>query len=372
MAPSCVFSDIDGTIVHYPDKATGALSPWGLLSPDAAMFLPTAVASDEEDREMPVLQLPPSSSGLIGYITHRTLRQVAELRARGVLYVLVSGARTSTVLERLPYLPRADAYVTENGGRIFHHAGRTSASGQELAPNGELLAAPLVEDLRWRDRHNAAAGPSLPWRRPEEREGLLWDFYRKLSSDGWDCDAKGYMTDFRIKLSSSAGKSAEDLREVVEQRPPGLESSFNLGAADFYPATSGKAEASKYLAELYGLSMEDCVSMGDDDNDMELARCVGHTFIPGITHPAVARAVEADPDSFTVADVGGFQGTQDVLRAILEQTPPTSAGVATTVPLSVAAREATVPTGLLGYKMFIIPAIVAVLLVVVRTRRRPR
>jgi hypothetical protein len=33
---------------------------------------------------------------------------------------LISGARLSTLLMRLPYLPAADAYVCENGGRIFY------------------------------------------------------------------------------------------------------------------------------------------------------------------------------------------------------------------------------------------------------------
>ncbi len=36
------------------------------------------------------------------------------------------------------------------------------------------------------------------------------------------------------------GKTLEELQAVVAAAPPGLASSFNLGAADFYPDTSGK------------------------------------------------------------------------------------------------------------------------------------
>ena len=59
-------------------------------------------------------------------------------------FVLITGARTATLFQRLPFLPAAAAYVTENGGRIF-------------CPSSErLAAAPLEEDHAWRRRHVAA------------------------------------------------------------------------------------------------------------------------------------------------------------------------------------------------------------------------
>ncbi|KIY91963.1 hypothetical protein MNEG_16000, partial [Monoraphidium neglectum] len=55
-----------------------------------------------------------------GIISRETLRLAAALRASGARLAIVSGARTATVLQRLPYLPYADAIVSENGGRIFY------------------------------------------------------------------------------------------------------------------------------------------------------------------------------------------------------------------------------------------------------------
>ena len=53
----------------------------------------------------------------------------------------MTGARTSTLLQRLPFLPAADAYVSENGGRIFY-------------PDVTLpTACQIAEDARWRARH---------------------------------------------------------------------------------------------------------------------------------------------------------------------------------------------------------------------------
>jgi len=253
-----------------------------------------------------VRPLPPSSTGLQGYISERTLKLVAELRRLGHVFVLISGARSTTIFERLPFLPAADAYVMENGGRIFFPVSEGHA----------LTAAPIIEDTEWRSVH-AAAGPaaqeSAP---PSQRSGELWDLYRSLEQDGWACDARSYSTNFRISLSKSATKTEADLQAVTQNLPPTLASSFNLGVADIYPATSGKDLAAQYLMRKFGLDPQRSVSMGDDDNDLALAAAVRHTYIPGFTADSVRAAVEADPAAFTVAETGGFVGTNDLLSRI--------------------------------------------------------
>lgn len=83
-----VFSDIDGTLVHYPAENN--------------------LEMEEGNR---ILQLPPSATGMRGITSSRTFVYCRELRREQKL-VLISGMRTATLLKRLPYLPRADAYCT--------------------------------------------------------------------------------------------------------------------------------------------------------------------------------------------------------------------------------------------------------------------
>ena len=65
------------------------------------------------------------------------------MRKGGIKLVLITGARVSTLLQRMAYLPAADAYICENGGRIFY-------------PDSSLpLALPVTEDMQWRHKHNA-------------------------------------------------------------------------------------------------------------------------------------------------------------------------------------------------------------------------
>lgn len=59
-----------------------------------------------------------------GIISQASLEKAAALRrVHGAAFVLVSGARTSTVLQRLPFLPAADAIIAENGVAAERGAG---------------------------------------------------------------------------------------------------------------------------------------------------------------------------------------------------------------------------------------------------------
>jgi len=107
-----------------------------------------------------------------------------------VKLILISGMRTSTLLKRLPYLPKADAYVSEVGGRIFYPitppsttrstirrkrsnepeedvATSSSSSSSLIRPvkfpgslENDLEPFTLVEDMYWRSRmsKDTAAG----------------------------------------------------------------------------------------------------------------------------------------------------------------------------------------------------------------------
>ena len=106
MSPKLIFSDIDGTLVHIADDK---LQRYGTLSEDGRVF---RVAEESTGPALAVRPLPVSSTGTVAFISEKTLKLVAELRKKGHIFVLISGARSSTFMERLPYLPAADAYVT--------------------------------------------------------------------------------------------------------------------------------------------------------------------------------------------------------------------------------------------------------------------
>ena len=270
---SIIFSDLDGTLIHYPEEDNNN------------------TPKPKGQRGNSLLKLPPSSTGMRGVISSQTIQKIKSLRQdRKVKFVLVSGMRTSTFLSRLPYLPRADAYALEAGGRIFYPVSMTTAKTagtdrdgttegdavglQELEASGrdvfvvrpknfdgatkeDLLPFAIEEDLQWRKNIEQLAGnfdsPPLKElaKKPSktkdvrERDGLLWDFARMLSHEGFVLDTNGYSSCFRVNkkqqdpasVSDDAFKSLSDGRV---QPIKGLASSVNLSCVDYYPASSGK------------------------------------------------------------------------------------------------------------------------------------
>ncbi|GAB4814732.1 hypothetical protein N2152v2_001778 [Parachlorella kessleri] len=245
-------------------------------------------------------------SGAQGYISEGTLRLFAALRQLGAKLVLISGARASTLLQRLPQLPAADAYVCESGGRIF------------LTDSHLPTAVPLREDLDWRQQHCDVTGPlHQDAVAPAKRAGKLWELYAELEGEGWKPDATSYTTAFRVKRRS--GQTDADLAALQQRAPPGVTSAGNLGALDFFPATTGKENAAEYVMQHFGVAPGDSVLMCDDDNDLGLAACVRKAYLPGITAPSVQAAVDAAPERFYVSQHQGWRGTEEVLKVLVQE-----------------------------------------------------
>mmetsp|Transcript_13692 Transcript_13692/g.29809 ORF Transcript_13692/g.29809 Transcript_13692/m.29809 type:complete len:382 (-) Transcript_13692:165-1310(-) len=286
-----LFSDVDGTLVHYPARLRGSGDGAGV---HGAM-----------------MHLPPSSTGSRGVLSVETLRLCHRLRREGgVPVVLVSGMRATTLSGRLPYLPRADAYCCESGGRIFYPRTQEDEGGDDGGKEGGTVAVPhpypgladgkpfsLVEDMEWRARIEEVAGPfdSKPI---GERDGKLWEFARELQKQGYKIDDRGYSAAFRVNRRHQPAELAETFDDFIarysrkEGVPNDLDCSTNLGCVDFYPSMSGKKRCAEYLVDkILGAGRGDAevsletsgYCMCDDDNDIELALSCREAYLPSLT-----------------------------------------------------------------------------------------
>ncbi len=374
-----VFSDVDGTLVHYPEH---------LQRPTEEEH----VSEDINNNEDTMLYLPPSKTGTRGIISARTLvlcqllrygRPLSEYstgriqvntaateftatsstgafqRERiangGVPFVVISGMRTTTLFQRLPYLPRADAYVSESGGRIFYPCPiETDGKGEQnetmeglvkglvVRPvsyrgcsDEDLVPFSLREDMEWRKRiseSSAAGEDGFNESNGEEefpihaRNGKLWEFANTLIDRGFHLDSRGYAASFRVnrKHQHKNGLNFDvflDKCSRMEGIPDGLNCSTNLGCVDIYPAISGKKNGCDYLvrkflqgsASNYGLKSR-AFCMCDDDNDIEMALACRAAFFPGVTSESVRRIVE----ELRGSDVARLVVTEDVGKGVIE------------------------------------------------------
>lgn len=178
-------------------------------------------------------------------------------------------------------------------------------------------------DLRWAERlrmqtgFNGTGGGRRP--PPEARPEPLWRAYSKLSSLGWQLDARDYETGFRVRLSE--GDAPRFQREAAPiLRRHGLASSTNLGLVDVFPRGSGKAAAARHILRQLGLSPADAVALFDDDNDVEMGDLCARSFLPAVTHESV-RALLAERPAWEVMPHRGPLGTEEALERVLQLLP---------------------------------------------------
>lgn len=342
-----VFSDVDGTLVHYP----------------------TTLPSEDEKN---LIFLPPSKTGTRGILSTRTMELCQQLRHGpqstsaaaadgsinsleqrqqngGVPLILISGMRTTTLFQRLPYLPRADAYVSESGGRIFYP--RTLSSQLEDGKVPDLIINPiasantesaqftLVEDMEWRRQISnvKAAGPdgfqdSQHQMSIEQRAGKLWEYATHLTKQGYVLDTSGYSTAFRVNRMMQSEHLLDNFDEFIERclkrhdLPEELGCSTNLGCVDIYPIMSGKKKCCEYLVQKFLGSDQDAASllstrafcMCDDDNDIEMALACKTAFLPSITSESIRQRVNDRQVVDGVEKYGQLLVTEDVDVGVVE------------------------------------------------------
>eukprot|EP00283_Hemiselmis_rufescens_P012536 CAMPEP_0173447864 /NCGR_PEP_ID=MMETSP1357-20121228/39577_1 /TAXON_ID=77926 /ORGANISM="Hemiselmis rufescens, Strain PCC563" /LENGTH=230 /DNA_ID=CAMNT_0014414289 /DNA_START=61 /DNA_END=750 /DNA_ORIENTATION=+ len=208
---------------------------------------------------------------------------IKQLRTKGLRITLVTGARTTTMLKRIPVLPQADALVCESGSCILY-----PTTGRD----GETYWVP---DVEWRERLITVVGDQMdPLPPPEQRLGALWDLYRKLLARGLRADALGYTASFRV-IPRDEGE--REVLEAVRSEIEGGELSCrcNLGHYDFMCSRAGKGNAVEYLQRKWGVSSDECAAVFDDDNDLCMAAKCRWCLIPSITSESVKQGLEENP-----------------------------------------------------------------------------
>ncbi|KAA8495133.1 hypothetical protein FVE85_3374 [Porphyridium purpureum] len=300
-----VFSDLDGTLVHYEKEWTGYAH---VVSQNESLRTLTLKYKDTGDTFECAL-MPASGTTPAACISLNTLALVQRLRESDVKFVIITGARSSTFAVRRAALPLADYEFCENGGRMLK-GGALDANWTATRYAAEIGAATYVPQELVPSSENAPP--------PERREGTLWDAYRVFAArpGEWKLDTRDYYTSFRVDVAASPGKTEQDLRNVLAQFNGALSMSFNLGKADVYPSSSGKRNAAAYVLEVERIAAADSVAIFDDDNDIELGELVGRGFLPGVTHASVKQAAARNPH-WTITSSPGPRGTEEALRAVL-------------------------------------------------------
>ena len=305
--PLCriVFSDIDGSVVHYLKDHDIEKNPKGTYKRDSAttyVHLPTG-------RTVQLLAIP-SKTLVGGFISQVSYERIGALRKRGTIFVFITGARTATFLaRRAKGLPPMDYGVCENGGKIFDEEGQ------------------LVEE--WSHRFESVAGKWQQYTQPAEgRSGALWDCYRHLLKAGWKLDGASFSTSFMINLAHSPTKNPN---ESVKEREEAVKALFagglgaqfgvhavcNLDKVHVAPIGCDKRAAVEFLLQKLQLDRSQAAALFDDENDLEFARICRYRLVPSVAHESVQKILDTKPGFFTRTPCDGWLGTEDALQYLL-------------------------------------------------------
>jgi len=296
-----IFSDLDGTIVHFP--AWFEQHGTKIVSRDEEAKRAIVESPTGETRECRLL---PSSTMGDGFVSERTIELVQALRAEGIKFVIVTAARKSTLFERQPMLPACDAACCETGSRVY------------LGTDNGLDGL----DLEWAARFEHLTGPLERELDVAERPEPLWAFFRELQASvpGLKCDSRSYYGCFRVDTKDSPEVEAR-LREVIAASlPDGVDWAMNLGKFDFFPAASGKGNVVAYLQGKFGVTEDESAALFDDDNDLPMAQKCGTHYLPGLTSKSVERAAAEHPAWIVPPNQGtGVFAIEACLELLLER-----------------------------------------------------
>ncbi|GJQ08680.1 hypothetical protein GpartN1_g471.t1 [Galdieria partita] len=289
-----VFSDLDGTLVHYPQE----LRRYSFVEElEDGKFL---VRYKDSGEERICLALPSTTRGY-SLISLETCQRIKEIRDKGMHFVYISGARTVTFERRRSFLPLVDFEVFENGGVITQQ--------------GKV-------DLEWQQNIFNFIGSKYSLQTPvEERQGSLWDVYRLLSQKGFTLDVNGYLTQFRVRVPESNTRLAEEwshLEPEIQQKM-NVQVVSNLNLLDVIPSVSGKENAAKYILTKLQLDPSHAVFLMDDDNDLKLAHECGQVVVVNISHPKVLEQLKSDGSKWHRVQKQGVLASEEALDYILRQ-----------------------------------------------------
>eukprot|EP00287_Rhodomonas_sp_CCMP768_P017850 CAMPEP_0202822352 /NCGR_PEP_ID=MMETSP1389-20130828/11008_1 /ASSEMBLY_ACC=CAM_ASM_000865 /TAXON_ID=302021 /ORGANISM="Rhodomonas sp., Strain CCMP768" /LENGTH=267 /DNA_ID=CAMNT_0049495255 /DNA_START=42 /DNA_END=845 /DNA_ORIENTATION=- len=248
-----------------------------------------------------------------GTVSDRTVELIGKLREKGVKFVIITGARSTTVIERMPMLPMVDAVACETGSKVWYPP--PSACNPPDANEWEL-------DKEWASNFQHVTGPLETDVPAVQREGTLWELFREMKALLFDPDSRGYTGCFRVrcKTEEAVGRISEIVKDVRKLDDLGIGHAMNLGMYDFFPKAAGKGNTVRYLREKWGLKAEECVALFDDDNDIPMARECGTGYLPSITSESVRSRLSAEPRWHVAETAGsGVFATEEILERLLVQ-----------------------------------------------------
>lgn len=205
---------------------------------------------------------------------------IAGLEARGILFTVATGRAEGYMREKVARMGLRHPYIVTNGATIMDKGRAVLRRQFAIRPLRELIGTcyGLGMSVLFTFQGEERTENITPWiiregekrNRPYEAKPLSGREWEELRADKlliMDPVREGKILEIEEKLRAIPG----DFMYVR----------YRLKALELNEKAANKAAALKVLARHLGISMEEVLVIGDDDNDIQLFQTAGHSAAVG-------------------------------------------------------------------------------------------
>ena len=248
-----------------------------------------------------------------GALTHKAIRMLKTLRQNGIRVVIATGRHRGTVPLRLQSPRLADYLICTCGAVVASAKGETllesTLSREELQRLMEL-GAPFG------CRYALSAGRStfLSRREPllrrktdggSDTKKFFWRYYMYPLHSRTTASWRAFLQRPDARAEKVVCTPADPAQEMAFRQAVALDGRFEAtgaaGAAEITKKGVSKGSALGFLAQLLGISREEIISFGNDDNDLSLKAYSGRFVAARDSSPAALAAADQVADDIADA-----------------------------------------------------------------------
>ena len=233
--------------------------------------------------------------GLLPQIPTANVKAIRAIQRYGVKFAIATGRARSSIPEEMLNGLEPDYWICAAGAQVLERDGSALACGHMEPEQVEALTAFCTEEdyeliFAFSDGSYAYVGYEKVLRR--ERE-LGFPFHIKNGTD-----RSRHLTELPISAAAQLPKEATE-RFQKEYGSLGLQFVYYMnGGCDILRPGQDKSLGLIRLAEHIGLNIDECVSVGDGNNDVGILRTAGLSFcVEGGEPDALAAADRVCPSA---------------------------------------------------------------------------
>lgn len=248
------------------------------------------------------------------YNRERFMAQFAQLKARNIEFVVASGNQYYQLISFFPEIQQQISFVAENGALIYQH-GQQLFHGELTRHESQIVIGELLKDPTLNFVACGLKSAYISDKAPDAFVQLMSKHYYRLQRVADYQQIDDTLFKFSLNLPDS------DIPQLVDALRVSLDGimkpvTSGFGFVDLIIPGLHKANGISRLLKNWQISPQECVAIGDSDNDAEMLKLVKYAFAMSNAADSIKKIARYQARS------NNSDGVLDVIQAALDGTAP--------------------------------------------------